>query len=58
MQAASNFWDGADTGADAQGGAGTWDTNSPNWDTASTGGADTNWANANNSYIAAAAMNG
>ncbi len=47
--AADLFWDGADTGADAQGGTGTWlNGTTSNWDTLATGGADSVWTNANN----------
>jgi autotransporter-associated beta strand protein len=43
------YWDGADVGADAQGGNGTWlNGGSTNWDTLATGGADSVWTNANN----------
>ena len=45
-QAQALFWDGATTSADADGGTGTWDTTTFNWDTAATGGADTTWSNA------------
>ncbi len=49
IQAADLFWDGADTGADAQGGTGTWLNGiTSNWDTLATGGADSVWTNANN----------
>jgi autotransporter-associated beta strand protein len=46
---ATVYWDGADTGANAQGGAGTWDTtvSNTNWDTAAIGGSDTFWTNGN-----------
>nr|MCU0748298.1 hypothetical protein [Akkermansiaceae bacterium] len=50
--AAPLYWDGADTGADAQGGAGTWDTTTTNWDTAATGGADSAWGTFGNTNIA------
>jgi fibronectin-binding autotransporter adhesin len=50
--AATLFWDGADTGADAQGGAGIWDTTTTNWDTAATGGTDSAWGIAFNTNVA------
>jgi fibronectin-binding autotransporter adhesin len=43
VQAASYFWDGASTTADANGGNGTWDTTTTNWDTLATAGADIAW---------------
>ena len=43
VQAASYFWDGTSTTADADGGSGTWDTTSTNWDTLATAGADIAW---------------
>ena len=47
--AATLYWDGADTNANANGGAGTWDNGSTsNWDTAATGGSNSVWTNANN----------
>ncbi len=39
------FWDGADTTADADGGAGTWDTSTLNWDSAATAGTASAWVN-------------
>lgn len=39
------FWDGTDSTADADGGAGTWDTSSANWDSAATAGTNTIWNN-------------
>ena len=48
VQAATYYWDGTEASANADGGNGTWDTNSLNWDTALSGGANTNWINANN----------
>ena len=39
-QAANLYWDGNDTTADADGGAGTWDTTTQNWDTAATAGSN------------------
>ena len=48
-QAGSLFWDGTTSSANADGGNGTWDNGvTSNWDTASTGGADSVWTNANN----------
>ena len=41
---AQQYWDGTDTSANADGGAGTWDAASINWDSAETGGADQAWA--------------
>jgi len=46
--AADLFWDGNDTTADADGGAGTWDTTLTNWDDAATGGSNATWDNVNN----------
>ncbi|QTN31445.1 autotransporter-associated beta strand repeat-containing protein [Akkermansiaceae bacterium] len=43
--ASTLYWDGADTGPNAQGGAGTWITGGTNWDALAFGGADTAWAN-------------
>ena len=37
------FWDGADTTADADGGAGTWDTTASNWDDLAVAGTNTTW---------------
>lgn len=45
-QAATLYWDGTDTTADADGGAGTWNAANTNWDNAATGGANTAWNNA------------
>ena len=47
-RAATLYWDGTTTSADADGGDGTWNTALTNWDTAATGGADSVWTNANN----------
>jgi autotransporter-associated beta strand protein len=44
LHAATLYWDGATTTADADGGAGTWNA-ATNWDNAATGGADTAWNN-------------
>jgi outer membrane autotransporter protein len=41
---AQQYWDGTDTSANADGGAGTWDAATTNWDSAETGGADQAWA--------------
>lgn len=47
--AAFRCWDGNDIAADADDGDGTWDNGvTSNWDSASTGGAATNWNNAGN----------
>lgn len=37
------FWDGNDTGANANGGSGTWDTLTTNWDSAATAGSNVAW---------------
>lgn len=42
-RAASYFWDGTSSTADADGGNGTWDTTTTNWDTLATAGADIAW---------------
>ena len=36
-------WDGTSTSANADGGAGTWDTTTSNWDSLAAGGADSFW---------------
>jgi len=41
--AATLHWDGTDTTADADGGAGTWDSSTTNWDDAATAGVATAW---------------
>ena len=43
--AATLYWDGNDTNANANGGAGTWTTGGTNWDSLPFSGADTAWAN-------------
>jgi fibronectin-binding autotransporter adhesin len=43
LDAVQFYWDGNDTSADADGGIGTWDTSSLNWDNADTAGTDTAW---------------
>jgi autotransporter-associated beta strand protein len=43
LPAATLYWDGNDLTPDADGGAGTWDTSSTNWDDAATGGAADAW---------------
>ncbi|BCX48444.1 hypothetical protein HAHE_23520 [Haloferula helveola] len=48
ITAASLYWDGTDTSADADGGDGTWDTATASWDDAPIGGVDSTWNNANN----------
>ncbi|MEO5916417.1 MAG: autotransporter-associated beta strand repeat-containing protein [Luteolibacter sp.] len=44
-QAASFYWDGTDTGANSNGGAGIWDTSSLNWDNALNSGTSVAWGN-------------
>lgn len=44
LHAAILYWDGTSTTANADGGAGTWNT-ATNWDTLATGGADIAWNN-------------
>lgn len=44
--AATIYWDGNDTTADADGGTGTWDTTATNWDDAATAGNPVSWNNA------------
>jgi autotransporter-associated beta strand protein len=43
LPAATLFWDGTSSGPDADGGAGTWDTTTSNWDDFATAGTDTVW---------------
>jgi fibronectin-binding autotransporter adhesin len=43
LPAAILYWDGTDTSADANGGAGTWDTTTTNWDDAATAGSSVSW---------------
>lgn len=43
LHAASFYWDGTDTSANADGGVGTWDTVATNWDDAATAGASLAW---------------
>ncbi|MFD0892093.1 beta strand repeat-containing protein [Luteolibacter ambystomatis] len=44
LHAASLYWDGNSTTADADGGAGTWSTGATtNWDTTATAGTDVTW---------------
>ena len=50
--AAPLYWDGADTGVDAQGGTGIWNTTLTNWDTAATGGTDSAWGTSGNTNVA------
>ncbi len=50
--AASLFWDDDDTTANADGGSGTWNTTTTNWDTAATSGADSAWGTFGNTNIA------
>lgn len=49
--ATSLYWDGNSTSANADGGAGTWDTTTSNWDTAPFGGSDTSWINGSNTAV-------
>jgi autotransporter-associated beta strand protein len=42
-QAVTYYWDGKSTTANADGGAGPWNTTSNNWDAAATGGAAVSW---------------
>jgi len=44
LDAATLYWDGTDTTANADGGVGNWNT-ATNWDNAPTGGANTAWNN-------------
>jgi len=41
--AATLYWDGADTSANADGGTGTWDGSTTNWDNAASAGASLAW---------------
>ncbi|BCU75482.1 autotransporter-associated beta strand repeat-containing protein [Luteolibacter sp. LG18] len=50
-QAATLYWDGTSTTADADGGAGAWNTGT-NWDSAATGGADTAWSDGSDASFA------
>jgi hypothetical protein len=50
--AATLYWDGNDTTANADGGNGTWNTSNTNWDSAATGGANTAWGTGGNVNIA------
>lgn len=43
LQAATLYWDGTDTTADADGGAGAWDTVTTNWDDAAAAGNSVAW---------------
>jgi fibronectin-binding autotransporter adhesin len=43
LQAATLYWDGNDTSANADGGLGDWDTAAPNWDDFATGGNPASW---------------
>jgi fibronectin-binding autotransporter adhesin len=45
--AATLYWDGNDTNANANGGTGTWDASLFNWDTLAVGGTNSAWTNAN-----------
>jgi len=40
------YWDGADVSPNADGGSGTWNTTTANWDAALNGGASATWSNA------------
>lgn len=53
--AADRYWDGTDNTADADGGNGTWNTSSTNWDTAATGGTDAAFTNGDNVFFGGAA---
>ena len=50
--AALLYWDGTDTTANADGGSGTWDTTTTNWDTATTGGTNSAWTTFGNTDVA------
>ena len=43
--AATLYWDGTDSTADADGGSGTWNTTLVNWDSAATAGSAATWSN-------------
>ncbi len=43
LHATTFYWDGTDTTANADGGAGTWDTIATNWDSAATAGSAVPW---------------
>ena len=43
LPAATLYWDGTDSTADADGGSGTWDATTANWDDAATGGTAATW---------------
>jgi fibronectin-binding autotransporter adhesin len=45
VHAASLYWDGTDSTANADGGAGTWDTTATNWDSSAFGGSSATWNN-------------
>jgi len=49
--AADRYWDGADTTANADGGNGTWDTTSGNWDDAATAGANSTFTALDNAVF-------
>jgi autotransporter-associated beta strand protein len=46
--AAVLYWDGTDTTANADGGSGTWDLTTTNWDTLASGGSNIDWTNFGN----------
>lgn len=49
---ADYFWDGdIDFSVDSDGGSGTWDTGTLNWDTLATGGTDTTWSASENAVF-------
>ena len=52
--AATLYWDGADTSANADGGAGTWTASGLVWDTAATGGSSVAWADGDDAVFAGA----
>lgn len=57
LRASDLHWDGDDTTADADGGSGTWNTSSTNWDDVATAGTDSIWSNSNpdNAFFGGAA---
>ncbi|MCW1887009.1 autotransporter-associated beta strand repeat-containing protein [Luteolibacter flavescens] len=54
---ADYFWDGTDLTADADGGAGTWDATTANWDDAVTAGNPVPWLNTQNAVFGGTAGN-
>ncbi|WP_367871012.1 beta strand repeat-containing protein [Luteolibacter sp. Populi] len=55
VHSADLFWDGTDLTADADGGAGVWDTSATNWDSLATAGVDTAWTSAQSAIFGGAA---